>query len=203
MYQMVQSRVMTTQAPDHAARQRLLDKTIDYVSEHGIGDLSLRRLATAIGTSHRMLIYHFGSKDGLMREVVRSVEQQQRDALADLDLDPTIAEVEMMRRMWQRLSEPSMWPKERLFYELYGNALGGRGSEFLDDVIESWVAPVAAQLARRRGYTAAEARAEARLRLAVVRGLLLDLVASRDRAGVNQAHERFVAMCELAREETP
>jgi len=109
----------------------------------------------------------------------------------------------MMRRMWQRLSEPSMWPKERLFYELYGNALGGRGSEFLDDVIESWVAPVAAQLARRRGYTAAEARAEARLRLAVVRGLLLDLVASRDRAGVNQAHERFVAMCELAREETP
>jgi AcrR family transcriptional regulator len=194
---------MTTQAPDHAARQRLLDKTIDYVSEHGIGDLSLRRLATAIGTSHRMLIYHFGSKDGVMREVVRAVEQQQRDALADLDLDPTVSEVEMMRRMWQRLSEPSMWPKERLFYELYGNALGGRGSEFLDDVIESWVAPVAAQLARRRGYTAAEARAEARLRLAVVRGLLLDLVASRDRAGVNQAHERFVAMCELAREETP
>ncbi len=193
---------MTPQAHDHASRQRLLDKTIDYVSEHGIGDLSLRRLATAIGTSHRMLIYHFGSKDGLLREVVRTVEQQQRDALAELDLDPTLSESETMRRMWQRLSEPSMWPQERLFYELYGNALGGRGSEFLDDIVESWVAPVAKQLAHRRGYTPTEARAEARLRLAVVRGLLLDLVASRDRTGANQAHERFIDLCELARQQT-
>ena len=98
----------------------------------------------------------------------------------------------MMRRMWRRLSEPSMWPKERLFYELYGNALGGRGSEFLDDVIESWVAPVAAQLARRRGYTAAEARAEARLRLAVVRGTL---ARSRRIARSRRRHSGSRALC--------
>jgi AcrR family transcriptional regulator len=194
---------MGPQAQNHASRQRLLDKTIEYVSEHGIGELSLRQLATAIGTSHRMLIYHFGSKDGLLREVVRAVERQQRHTLAELDLDPTVSEAEMMRRVWERLSEPSMWPKERLFYEVYGNALAGRGSEFLDDVIDSWVVPVAAQLAHQRGCTPAAARAEARLRLAVVRGLLLDLLASRDRTGVTQAYEHFIALCELARQQAP
>ncbi|MDT7648160.1 MAG: hypothetical protein QOC75_5160, partial [Pseudonocardiales bacterium] len=42
-----------------------------YFGTRGISDLSLRQLADALGTSHRMLIYHFGSKEGLLTEVVR------------------------------------------------------------------------------------------------------------------------------------
>jgi AcrR family transcriptional regulator len=166
-----------------------------YVEAHGIGDLSLRQLAAAIGTSHRMLIYHFGSKEGLLLAVVRAVEHEQLDALRALELDPALSESDMMRSMWKRLTAPRMWPKERLFFEVYGNALGGRGTEFLDEVIEAWLKPVAAELMRRRGITLAAARAEARLRLAVVRGLILDLLTTGDRAGVNRAHEQFIAMC--------
>ena len=43
-------------------RRRLLERAIDHVAAHGIADLSLRRLAEALGTSHRMLIHHFGSR---------------------------------------------------------------------------------------------------------------------------------------------
>ena len=62
-------------------RERLLGAAMEHVAQHGVGDLSLRSLAAALGTSHRMLIYHFGSREGLLIEVIRAVEAQQREAL--------------------------------------------------------------------------------------------------------------------------
>ena len=58
-------------------RERLLAGAIDYVAEHGLADVSLRTLAEALGTSHRMLIHHFGSKEQLWVEIVRTVEARQ------------------------------------------------------------------------------------------------------------------------------
>ena len=97
------------------------------------------------------------------------------------------------RRSWERLSDPQLWPQERLFFELYAYALRGRpGTEgFLDGIVESWVAPVAAALVEA-GANEPTARADARLAVAVVRGLLLDLLATGDRAGVTEAYERFL-----------
>jgi AcrR family transcriptional regulator len=174
-------------------RERLLEAAVDHVATQGIGDLSLRRLAAALGTSHRMLIYHFGSKEGLLIEVIRTVEQRQRDALADLDLDPSLTPADVMRRMWQRLSDPALWPHERLFFEVYGQALQGRAhtAELLDGIVEDWVEPVAG-IRERQGLDPAQARAQARLEVAVVRGLLLDLLATGDQVGVTEALERFL-----------
>ena len=185
---------MSVQVEMTASKERLLAATIDYVAQHGLGDVTLRRLAAAIGTSHRMLIYHFGSKEGLLIEVIRVVEQQQLDALVELDVDGELTEAELFRRMWKRLADPALWAQERLFFEMYGQALQGRGhsARLLDGIVSSWVEPVAAKLRATRGLTPAVARADARLRLAVVRGLLLDLLATGDRAGANRAIELFI-----------
>jgi AcrR family transcriptional regulator len=51
-------------------REELLDQVTDHVLEHGLIGLTLRPLAAAIGTSDRMLIYHFGSRDALVSAVV-------------------------------------------------------------------------------------------------------------------------------------
>jgi AcrR family transcriptional regulator len=51
-----------------------------HALDTGIADLSLRQLAAAIGTSHRMLLYHFGSREGLLAAVTRAVEEQQQPA---------------------------------------------------------------------------------------------------------------------------
>ena len=85
------------------SRERLLAAAMDHVAQHGVGDLSLRGLAAALGTSHRMLIYHFGSREGLLIEVIRTVEAQQRAALATLLLDEDAPPAETMRRMWKRV----------------------------------------------------------------------------------------------------
>ena len=83
-------------------REQLLRAAVDYVAGHGISDLSLRQLGAALGTSHRMLVYHFGSKEGLLVAVVREVEQQQRAALADLGTDPDLSPVEQGLRLLGR-----------------------------------------------------------------------------------------------------
>jgi AcrR family transcriptional regulator len=185
--------------PTSQARERLLAAAVRHALDAGIADLSLRQLAAAIGTSHRMLLYHFGSREGLLVAVTQEVEEQQRAALLGSGTSPQDA-----RRSWEHLSDPRMWPQERLFFELYAYALRGRpGTEgFLDGIVESWVAPVAAALVEA-GADERTARADARLAVAVVRGLLLDLLATGDRAGVTEAYERFLHHVSATGAQTP
>lgn len=187
MNQMVHS-AMTASQP----RDRLLAAAVEQAMRGGIADLSLRELAAAIGTSHRMLLYHFGSREGLLVAVAQAVEEAERARFLSWGMTADDA-----RRIWARLSDPDLWPAERLFFELYVQALLGRlGDErFLDSAIEGWIAPVAAAMVEA-GASEATARVDARLGMAVVRGLLLDLLATGDRDGVTEAHERFLRLYE-------
>ena len=188
-------------------RDRLLAAAIDYVLANGFSNLSLRELAAAIGTSHRMLIYHFGSKEGLLVTVIRSVETAQRDFFAQLMLtQPDLPPGDTIRLMWRHFTDPRLAPHERLFFEIYAEALQGRPGTtgLLDDVVDVWIEPIAAY-AIARGMPAEVARADARLGVAVIRGLLLDLLATSNRCAVDAALERYIAQYEalLASAEHP
>src|SRR5438067_1423189 len=178
---------------DKSPRQRLLDGAIDYVAQNGLSDVSLRTLASALGTSHRMLIHHFGSKEQLWVEIVRTVEARQRELLSDFLPEPSAPIGDAMRAWWKHISDPGLWPNERLFFEIYGQALQGRThtTELLDGIVEDWLEPVT-QINLSLGIPLNMARAHARLGVAVTRGLLLDLLATRDVAGVDAAMEAFI-----------
>jgi AcrR family transcriptional regulator len=186
---MVQSAVASSQA-----RDRLLHAAVEHALDQGIVDLSLREIAAAIGTSHRMLIYHFGSREGLLVAVVREVERRERERLGTTPLS-----VADSRRRWDRLADPSLRPQERLFFEIYAHALLGRpGTEgFLDEVVGGWIFSIRALLIDA-GIDAENAQALARLGLAVTRGLLLDLLATGDTAGTSRAFELFTQLLDLA-----
>jgi AcrR family transcriptional regulator len=189
--------------PKRNAREQLLERAIAHISDRGISDLSLRELGAAIGSSHRMLIHHFGSREGLWVEVIRAVEAQQRESLPELVPDPIVDPAGAMRAWWGHISDPSLWPNERLFFELYGQALQGRPGteELFDGIVDSWLPPaVAIYLAY--GMDEPAATAHARLGVAVTRGLLLDLLATRDRAAVDAAMERWIALTLAARAAT-
>jgi AcrR family transcriptional regulator len=182
---------------DKSPKQQLLNAAIEYVAQHGIGDLSLRALAAELGTSHRMLIFHFGSKDKLWIEIVQTVEQRQRERLGQLLPDPGQPTREALWTWWKHISDPSLWPSERLFFELYGQALQGRAhaTGFLDGIVDAWVQPIAeANIAQ--GAPEALAYAHARLGVAVTRGLLLDLLATGDADRVDQAMHAFIDLYE-------
>ena len=184
---------------DNTPKQRLLDAAIEYVAANGMSDVSLRALAAALGTSHRMLIFHFGSKEGLWVEIIRAVEQRQRELLDQMLPDPKRPIGEAMRAWWKQISDPVLWPNERLFYEIYGQALQGRPhtTELLDGIVEDWLGPVT-EINVSLGLPRPAARAHARLGVAVTRGLLLDLLATGDRAGVDAAMDAFIKLYETS-----
>ena len=70
------------------SRAVLLARVVDHLTSSGLSNQSLRVLASAVGSSHRMLLYHFGSYDGLVAAVVGEVEQRQRrELLRDASTD--------------------------------------------------------------------------------------------------------------------
>jgi AcrR family transcriptional regulator len=193
MYHTVHFTAMAGKDP----RGRLLNAAIDHIAARGISDLSLRELAAAIGTSHRMLIHHFGSREGLWVEVIRAVEARQLALLAEVVPDPDATAGDVFRQWWRHISDESLWANERLFFELYGQALQGRPGtvELLDGIVDSWVAPAAEGFVAF-GMPRAEALAQARLGLAATRGLLLDLLATGDREAVDAAMEAYIGLVE-------
>jgi AcrR family transcriptional regulator len=142
-----------------------------------------------------MLIHHFGSKQGLWVAIVREVERRQLAAVADVMPDPSLSFADATRAWWRHISDPSLWPNERLFFEVSGQALQGHApaTELLDNIVSSWVEPAAA-IAESYGLTRADAVAYARLGVAVTRGLLLDLLATEDRAGVDAAMDEWIGL---------
>jgi len=177
---------------DKSAKDVLLERVVDHFVADGLGDLSLRKIAGAIGTSHRMLLYHFGSKDGLLLEVVRAVEARSRSQLEEIGQGAGHETDELIRQMWRFVADPARADFERLFFALYGRALQGdeEARPLLAESIASWL-EANGTLAAARDIPLGPARAHARLGLAVVRGLLLDLLATGDRAGVDASLEIF------------
>jgi AcrR family transcriptional regulator len=173
------------------AADALLDRVLHALWRTGFSQLSLREIAAAAGTSHRMLIYHFGSRDGLLARVVARLEAGQRDLLAALETgDGSIFDVS--RAFWERVTAPEMLPVQRLFFEIYVQALYGRSwtADFRASVVSAWEKPLI-ELYGRAGLSAAEARTHARLGLAVTRGLGLDLLMTGERAEVEAALDLF------------
>jgi AcrR family transcriptional regulator len=181
--------------PGATPREKLLTAVVDVALADGIADKSLRSIAAAAGTSHRMLIHHFGSREGLLVEVIRAVEARQRAALAELGAESNEVSTERTERFWRHLRSPDLAPQERLFFEVYGQALQGRqwATPLLDGIVEDWVGPVAAML-ETYGTSRQTARTVARLWVAVGRGLLLDVLATGDDAEVDAAMQYFSEM---------
>lgn len=176
-------------------RQELLAAVIADLAQQGLLDRSLRDIATSVGTSHRMLIHHFGSRQGLMTAVVEAIEEDQKRFMEALEGEPG----DILATMWRRLRDPALWPAERLFFECYARATRGEApfDRLLPGAVDDWVGRAVA-LDAAPGVPPALARARARAGLAVFRGLLLDLVGTGDQAGVDAAFEAFAALSEAA-----
>lgn len=185
-------------------RQRLLDAVVDVALAGGITDKSLRAVAEAAGTSHRMLIHHFGSREALLVEVTRAVEERQRARLSGVPTDPPSDHAAAAWQFWEQLCDPELAPQERLFFEIYGQALQGRewARPLLDGVVDQWIGPMA-ELLRAGGAPPHDSAVRARLAVAVARGLLLDLLATGDRTAVDAAMACFARMVLAPDEDAP
>jgi AcrR family transcriptional regulator len=178
-------------------RARLRNQAIDYVISHGLGDLTLRPLAKALKTNARMLVYHFRSREGLMREVLKGLREREdariRSWFRTGKMPRTIPQ--FLRWYWKRISARQAKPALRLVFELYASALRDpqKYPRVLEDPLAYWLS-----LTEKAGISSKSKvdRAEATLLLAATRGLSLDLCATGNRHRVAGAMELLAQFVE-------
>lgn len=170
----------------------LLERVVDDVAAQGLGDRSLRDLAAAVGTSHRMLIYHFGSRVGLVTAIVEEVEARQRALMRELAAaSPHADSADMVRAVWTQVTSPDVLPFVQLFFEAvaYAARAGELGLRW--EATAPWLAD-ATRAAATAGLQADDP--VLRLGVAVIRGLLVDVITTGDVVPATAALERFLAM---------
>ena len=172
--------------PPSARREELLGASYEFVLENGLADLSLRPLSRAIGSSPRVLLYLFGSKEGLVRELLARARLDELAALEDVageGLDATVG------RLWEWLSAPAHRRLLVLWLEAYARSLvepDGPWAGYARQTVEDWLEVLArAQPARERRTRAGLARRTAAL--ALLRGAMLDLLATGDEQRISRA----------------
>lgn len=175
------SRTNSTANPDPqadavpSARQReLLDAAYAYVLEHGLSGLSLRPLAAAIGSSPRVLLFLFGSKDGLVRALLGRARADELEGLerAQESASPSTA----AEAIWSWLAAPEHRGLLKLWMDAYARSLiepDGPWGEFAAQTVHDWLSVLA-------GTHRGRDRVGDTLLLAVLRGALLDLLATGD-----------------------
>jgi AcrR family transcriptional regulator len=166
-----------------ARQEELLERAYDYVLDHGISNLSLRPLAQAIGSSPRVLLFLFGSKDGLIRALLaRGRTEQTALARQVAHQRPDAGLADLTTAIWDWVAAPRHRPLAILWLESYARSLAepdGPWAGFAEQTVADWLTILAnAQPASRRRTKAGAAQRT--VALSVLRGALLDLLATGD-----------------------
>lgn len=184
--------------PDPKRREEILNAVVEHLLERGLHELSLRLLASSVGVSPRVFIYHFGSKETLISEALSEAGSWQREMFERWVAEEARASLgESLVRFWRWLSSEGTAPYVKLFFEVY--ALGLRDREgfasYPESAVTGWIAFAEGTLSRA-GLPKEQALCEATLLVACVRGLLLDLLATNERERVDGAMEELVRQVE-------
>ncbi len=160
----------------------LLASAYQYALEHGIAGLSLRPLATSIGSSPRVLLYLFGSKDGLIEALLARARDDELGFLGRLQYDHATGLADVTAQTWAWLAAPEHRNLLVLWVEAYGRSLvdpDGPWSSFARSTVEDWLG-LLAQGQLSSGRTTLAGVAQRTLALAILRGCMLDLLATGD-----------------------
>lgn len=179
-------------------KQRYLDATIDQLMATGLNDFSLRELASQLETSHRVLIYHFSSKENLVNEAVQEIRRRELDLFQASGARITDGRTsDVLMGFYEHNTSEDMRAYFRLFYEVWGIAMTdpARYEKFLDGIVSNWVESLSLVLVRA-GYTIEEAGTRATLTLAAMRGLQLDYFTTGDRERTTDAYASLVSLFE-------
>ena len=178
----------TTASP---RRDELLELAYEYALEHGVADLSLRPLAAAVGSSPRVLLFLFGSKAGLVQALLTRARRDELTLLARARAAGDL--LEATSELWGWLAAEEHRGLLQLWVEGYARSLidpEGPWAGFGSATVADWLEV----LGRLSGDPT-----ERTLILAVLRGALLDLLATNDVARVSAAVDLQLALMGRAR----
>jgi AcrR family transcriptional regulator len=177
-------------------RDELLEAIADALVAGGMAALSMRPLAARVGTSARLLIYHFQSKEALLDAALQRVRQRIVTSLhrqAEIEAPRSIAE--FLRMFWQWATSPANRNCFRLLYEVDGLIMRDRSGKAFGSAkadILGWLALLEAAIGPL-GRDAARSHARATFIHASLNGLLQDFLTTGDRKRTTAALELLIA----------
>jgi AcrR family transcriptional regulator len=168
-----------------ARQDELLELAYQYVLAHGLAGMSLRPLAKAIGSSPRVLLFLYGSKDALIRALL---DRARSDELAAIDafreVENAVGLADSARQVWEWLSAPDHRLLLGLWVEAYARSLvdpAGPWAGFAAQTVQDWLGLLASRQPPGR-RDSPDGAAERTAVLGVLRGAMLDLLATGDLA---------------------
>ncbi|MFI6493838.1 TetR/AcrR family transcriptional regulator [Streptomyces sp. NPDC050564] len=171
---------------DPAKRRELLDRVRAYVLENGLSDLSLRPMARSLGTSDRMLLYYFGTKDRLISEALAIDERRPllrgREVLSAVGPSKDAAGLRrFLEELWQQFDTPDLHAALPLYFEMMTTSLlhPDRYGPLMRDLLAEWT-DLITTLFSGLGLPEARARREATLLVDAVFGLVCAPLATGD-----------------------
>lgn len=165
--------------PQPERRAALLAACTDELLRHGLSGLTLVKMATAAGTSSRMLLYHFSTRDQLLLQALQEARRRQQQVFGELLAPrPGVSYATVLTEAWDGITAPELRPYLRLFGQLHDLPPDQTPwTEFRIRSITDWLPAIETGLCAD-GHSDAAALATAVI--AVLRGLLQDLGTTAD-----------------------
>ncbi|WP_067838015.1 TetR/AcrR family transcriptional regulator [Nocardia lijiangensis] len=174
---------------DHAKRAELLNGVVDYIAAHGLAELSLRPLAAELGTSSRMLIYYFDTKEELLVQALATQRPDIRAVFADLADAPALRA--RLWEFWCANTTGAGATSVKVMLQVLGAACASDGpyAAYATDAIGTFVAALADGL---RSIKVDEPEVVATLLVSGLRGILQDRIISGDASRTDKAARRLI-----------
>jgi AcrR family transcriptional regulator len=171
-------------------QEELLELAYQYVLTRGLAGMSLRPLAKAVGSSPRVLLFLYGSKDGLIRALLDRARADELAAIvAFTEKESPAGLAESALQVWQWLAAPGHRNLLGLWVEAYARSLvdpGGPWAGFAAQTVRDWLGLLASRQPARWRQSRAGA-AERTAVLALLRGAMLDLLATGEEARATES----------------
>ena len=169
----------------------LLESLIAYLVKRGIADVSLRPMAAAVGTSARLLIFHFGSKERLLLEVLDEMQARLQRSMGQLLGERSVARAAPLRQFWDWVLKDANFAHLRVLYQLHILAAQDHKTygKYLKRNSFNWLELVQAVLKPSQ-----RSPALATLIVAVFDGLFIEVVSTGDRRRASAAVDEFISM---------
>jgi AcrR family transcriptional regulator len=181
--------------PDLERKPELVANILEYLLDKPLASLTFRKLASALGVSTFTLVYHFGTRAEMVRDVVSAISAREAGIHENFVINPASVDAyfDGLERSWEWTLAPRNRQLQRLEFE----------ASMLEALSPEQHTFVRALFARRQriGYDAlvsfgigdADAEEESRLVVDTFYGVQFDLVVNGDEAGATAAFSRAVA----------
>ncbi|MFI8484001.1 TetR/AcrR family transcriptional regulator [Streptomyces rubrogriseus] len=174
-----------------AKRSELLLQVVSYLQQHGVAQMSLSPLAEAVGTTKRMLLYYFGSRENLLAQALLANRPDAHAMFEDVHDHAGLRRA--AHALWETMTAGEQAGAVRMLLQLLSLATTDprQYGDLAADTVDTMVAPIAAAYTRL-GHPPEQARADATLLVSGLRGLCQDRLVTHDVARTDAAARRLI-----------